>query len=138
MELIAVCDSKTNTAPDFPMGWWSLARSHELQVGEVKAVSALDRDLVLYRTRSGAVRVHDAYCPHLGAHLGINGRVVGAEIVIRGTVKSPSASILNLAPFDQYTPTTASITSPASVLVGIQLDHQFLNPNEFLRFHYLM
>lgn len=71
MELIAVCDSKTNTAPDFPMGWWSLARSHELQVGEVKAVSALDRDLVLYRTRSGAVRVHDAYCPHLGAHLGV-------------------------------------------------------------------
>jgi phenylpropionate dioxygenase-like ring-hydroxylating dioxygenase large terminal subunit len=80
MELIAVCDSKTNTAPDFPMGWWSLARSHELQVGEVKAVSALDRDLVLYRTRSGAVRVHDAYCPHLGAHLGINGRVVGESI----------------------------------------------------------
>jgi len=80
MELIAVCDSKTNTAPDFPMGWWSLARSHELQVGEVKAVSALDRDLVLYRTRSGAVRVHDAYCPHLGAHLGVNGRVVGESI----------------------------------------------------------
>ena len=80
MELIAGCDSKTNTAPDFPRGWWSLARSHELQVGEVKAVSALDRDLVLYRTRSGAVRVHDAYCPHLGAHLGINGRVVGESI----------------------------------------------------------
>ncbi len=80
MELIAVCDSKTNPAPDFPMGWWSLARSHELQVGEVKAVSALDRDLVLYRTRSGAVRVHDAYCPHLGAHLGVNGRVVGESI----------------------------------------------------------
>jgi hypothetical protein len=73
MELIAVCDSKVNTAPDFPMGWWSLARSHELQVGEVKSVSALDRELVLYRTRSGAVRVHDAYCPHLGANLGVNG-----------------------------------------------------------------
>ena len=80
MELIAVCDSKVNTAPDFPMGWWSLARSHELQVGEVKSVSALDRELVLYRTRSGAVRVHDAYCPHLGANLGVNGRVVGESI----------------------------------------------------------
>ena len=27
MELIAVCDSKTNTAPDFPIGWWSVARA---------------------------------------------------------------------------------------------------------------
>ena len=50
MELIAVCDSKTNTAPDFPIGWWSVARSHELEVGDVKAVTALDRELVLYRT----------------------------------------------------------------------------------------
>ena len=40
MELIAVCDSKTNTAPDFPIGWWSVARSHELEPGDVKAVSA--------------------------------------------------------------------------------------------------
>ena len=36
MELIAVCDSKTNTAPDFPIGWWSVARSHELKPGDVK------------------------------------------------------------------------------------------------------
>ena len=27
MELIAVCDSKTNTAPDFPIGWWSVAEA---------------------------------------------------------------------------------------------------------------
>ena len=52
MELIAVCDSKTNTAPDFPIGWWSVARSHELKPGDVKAVSALDRELVVYRTES--------------------------------------------------------------------------------------
>ena len=39
-------------------------------------------------------------------------------MVIGGNVKSPSASILNLAPFDQYTPTTASITSPASSVSG--------------------
>ena len=80
MELIAVCDSKINTAPDFPMGWWSVARSHELEVGDVKAVTALDRELVLYRTESGEARVHDAYCPHLGAHLGMNGKVVGESI----------------------------------------------------------
>ena len=80
MELIAVCDSKTNTAPDFPIGWWSVARSHELEPGDVKAVSALDRELVVYRTESGEARVHDAFCPHLGAHLGVNGKVVGESI----------------------------------------------------------
>ena len=80
MELIAVCDSKTNTAPDFPIGWWSVARSHELKPGDVKAVSALDRELVVYRTEAGEARVHDAFCPHLGAHLGVNGKVVGESI----------------------------------------------------------
>ena len=80
MELIAVSDCKLKTAPDFPMGGWSVARSHELEVGDVKAVTALDRELVIYRTESGEARVHDAYCPHLGAHLGMNGKVVGESI----------------------------------------------------------
>lgn len=80
MDLIAACDSKTHSTPDFPIGWWSVSRSHELQVGEVKAISALDRDLVLYRTRSGVARVMDAYCPHLGAHLGVNGKVQGESL----------------------------------------------------------
>ena len=80
MELIAVCDSKTNTAPDFPIGWWSVARSHELKPGDVTSVTALDRELVVYRTESGEARVHDAFCPHLGAHLGVNGKVVGESI----------------------------------------------------------
>ena len=52
------------------MGWYSVERSHELAVGEVKPVQAFDRELVLYRTRSGQAVVQDAFCPHLGAHLG--------------------------------------------------------------------
>ena len=39
-------------------------------VGEVKQVKAFDRELVLYRTRAGNVALQDAFCPHLGAHLG--------------------------------------------------------------------
>ena len=62
------------------MGWYSVARSHELLVGEVKSVEALDRELVLYRTRSGVPVLQDAFCPHLGAHLGVQGRVVGESI----------------------------------------------------------
>lgn len=80
MTIVDACESKTNTTPEFPMGWYSVARSHELLVGEVKSVEALDRELVLYRTRSGVPVLQDAFCPHLGAHLGVQGRVVGESI----------------------------------------------------------
>ena len=36
MTIVEACESKTNTTPDFPMGWFSVERSHELAVGEVK------------------------------------------------------------------------------------------------------
>ncbi len=80
MALVEPCQSKTNVTPEFPMGWFSVSRSHELLVGEVKQVQAFDRELALYRTRSGVAVLQDAFCPHLGAHLGIEGRVVGESI----------------------------------------------------------
>jgi phenylpropionate dioxygenase-like ring-hydroxylating dioxygenase large terminal subunit len=80
MTIVEACESKTNTTPEFPMGWYSVARAHELLVGEVKPVQAFDRELVLYRTRSGVPVIQDAFCPHLGAHLGVQGRVIGETI----------------------------------------------------------
>jgi phenylpropionate dioxygenase-like ring-hydroxylating dioxygenase large terminal subunit len=80
MTIVETCESITNTTPDFPMGWFSVARSRELLVGQVLPVQAFDRELVLYRTRSGVPRVQDAFCPHLGAHLGHKGRVIGETI----------------------------------------------------------
>jgi phenylpropionate dioxygenase-like ring-hydroxylating dioxygenase large terminal subunit len=80
MTIVEACESKTNTTPEFPMGWYSVARSHELLVGEVKSVQAFDRELVLYRTRTGMPVVQDAFCPHLGANLAVKGRVVGESI----------------------------------------------------------
>ncbi len=80
MTIVEACESRTNSTPDFPMGWYSVDRSHELLVGAVKPVQAFDRELVLYRTRSGRAVVQDAFCPHLGAHLGHKGRVVGESV----------------------------------------------------------
>ena len=80
MSIVEACESKTNVTPDFPMGWFSVSRDIELQVGEVKQVQAFDRELVLYRTRSGVAVLQDAYCPHLGANLAVGGRVVGESI----------------------------------------------------------
>ncbi len=79
-QIIEACELRTNTTPEFPMGWYSVGRSHELQVGEVKRVHAFDRELALYRSRSGKAVLQDAFCPHLGAHLGVEGRVVGESL----------------------------------------------------------
>ena len=80
MAIVEACQSKTNATPEFPMGWYSVARSQELLVGEVTSVQAFDRELALYRTRTGVPVLQDAFCPHLGAHLGVEGRVVGESI----------------------------------------------------------
>lgn len=66
--------------PAYPNGWFRVAYSRELAVGEVKALRCLGRDLVLYRDEEGAAHVLDAFCAHLGAHLGVGGRVEGRSL----------------------------------------------------------
>ena len=63
-----------------PFGWYVMAYSDELAVGEVKPLRYFSRDLVMFRTESGEAKVLDAYCPHLGAHLGHGGKVHGESI----------------------------------------------------------
>jgi len=60
-----------------PNSWFMLLYSNELAAGEVKPLHYLNRELVAFRDASGAARVFDAHCPHLGAHLGHGGKVVG-------------------------------------------------------------
>ncbi len=63
--------------PPYPDGWFGLADSASLGRGELRAVRYFGRELVLFRSGDGTVRAFDAFCPHLGAHLGHGGRVVG-------------------------------------------------------------
>ncbi|CAG9120121.1 unnamed protein product [Plutella xylostella] len=56
--------------PAYPNGWFAVVESSELRVGDVKPVEVLGLNLCVYRGDSGAPHVVDAYCPHLGAHLG--------------------------------------------------------------------
>jgi len=49
----------------------------ELKKGDIKPVAFLGNELVAFRGSSGIVSVLDAYCPHLGAHLGVSGRLKG-------------------------------------------------------------
>jgi len=67
--------------PAVPDGWFSIATSEEIATGQVATVHYLDRELVAFRGDDATVRVFDAHCPHLGAHLGVGGRVCGDGIV---------------------------------------------------------
>ena len=58
-----------------PTGWFQIAWSKEIGVGEVKPLKYFGQDLVAFRTQSGKLHVFDAYCEHLGAHLGYGGTV---------------------------------------------------------------
>jgi nitrite reductase/ring-hydroxylating ferredoxin subunit len=63
-----------------PTGWFAVGWSDELAAGAVRPLRCFARDLVLFRTQSGAARVLDAHCAHLGAHLG-QGRVEGEALI---------------------------------------------------------
>lgn len=65
----------------YPRGWFVVAWSHDLPVGGVTPLKYFGKHLVLFRTESGEARVLDAFCPHLGAHLGHGGAVSGESIV---------------------------------------------------------
>ena len=63
-----------------PNGWFAVAWSKDLAPGEVKRAFYFNRELVIFRTESGRACVFDAYCPHLGAHMGVGGTVDGETL----------------------------------------------------------
>lgn len=65
----------------YPNGWYCLLESSDLKKEQVKRVNALGEHFLLYRTKSNKVFVTEAYCPHLGADLGVGGQVVDDNIV---------------------------------------------------------
>ncbi len=63
-----------------PDGWYVVAASDELRPGQVVARRYFDRELAIYRSESGVVSIIDAFCPHMGAHLGKVGQVRGETL----------------------------------------------------------
>lgn len=63
-----------------PNGWFQVAYSDELPAGTLHRLHYFDRELVAFRGEDGRAHVLDAHCPHLGAHLGHGGKVVGNAI----------------------------------------------------------
>lgn len=64
-----------------PNGWYAVCFSHELKKKEVKPLSILNKELVIFRSEKGKASVLEAYCPHQGTHLGYGGKVFENSIV---------------------------------------------------------
>ncbi|MBD0323395.1 MAG: Rieske 2Fe-2S domain-containing protein [Aldersonia sp.] len=64
-----------------PTGWFQVAWSAEIGVGAVHRMTYFGREMIAWRSAAGEVTVMDAYCEHLGAHLGFGGHVEGDRIV---------------------------------------------------------
>ena len=60
-----------------PTGWFQVAWSDEIGMGDVHRMKYFDQEMVAWRAESGQLTVMNAYCEHLGAHLGYGGKVVG-------------------------------------------------------------
>jgi phenylpropionate dioxygenase-like ring-hydroxylating dioxygenase large terminal subunit len=62
--------------PDNPTGWYRVALADDVRPHELARLSFFGRELIAFRTPDdGRPHVMDAHCPHLGAHIGVGGRV---------------------------------------------------------------
>ena len=58
----------------FPFGWYAIELTDFVVPGQVKPLRYFGKDLVIWRgLDDGKVRITDAWCKHLGAHMGHGG-----------------------------------------------------------------
>ncbi len=66
--------------PPYPNGWYAACLAGELAPGALTRLRFAGREIILFRTQTGAIGAMDAYCPHLGAHMGYGGTVHGEHV----------------------------------------------------------
>ncbi len=71
---------ETKIIDRYPNGWFKFAFSKELKKGKILSVKKFGQEFVLYRGDNTNINVFDAYCPHMGAHLGFEGKIVKNNI----------------------------------------------------------
>lgn len=64
-----------------PFGWFCVGYPEDFAAGKPVPARYWGRHLVIWRDEREELHVQDAFCPHLGAHLGHGGTVEDCEIV---------------------------------------------------------
>lgn len=67
-------------AMPIPFGWFAVAMSGDVAPGQIKTLRYFDTEFVVWRGENGTVNAVDPFCPHLGAHLGVNSTVSGNDL----------------------------------------------------------
>ncbi len=62
--------------PPYPNGWYIVCESNNVKPGETRAIDQSGHNIALFRGTNGKLYALHAYCAHLGANMGENGRVV--------------------------------------------------------------
>ena len=95
-------------------GWYLVSWSHELGPAAVRPLRYFGREYVLYRGEDGVPVLLDAFCPHLGAHLGHGGTVRGNSIVCPFHAWNfGSDGLCNRIPYGEMIPEAARVQSYA-------------------------
>jgi nitrite reductase/ring-hydroxylating ferredoxin subunit len=63
-----------------PSSWYCLGLAADLPIGGLETRHFVGRAVILFRGEDGLPGLIDAYCPHLGAHMGKGGKVCGAAV----------------------------------------------------------
>ncbi|HLM16617.1 MAG TPA: Rieske 2Fe-2S domain-containing protein [Acidimicrobiia bacterium] len=64
-----------------PTGWFQIGWSIDFPLGHIAAKHHFGEEVVVFRTDDGRLRALDAYCGHMGAHLGHGGELCGDRVV---------------------------------------------------------
>jgi 3-ketosteroid 9alpha-monooxygenase subunit A len=65
--------------PNLTQAWVFISYESRVSINSITRLHIMNRDLVLWRSTTGVISLQDAYCPHMGAHLGF-GKVRGEFI----------------------------------------------------------
>jgi phenylpropionate dioxygenase-like ring-hydroxylating dioxygenase large terminal subunit len=63
-----------------PYGWFAVGLSNEIVSGEVQTKRYFGTEFVMWRGGDARLRALDPFCPHMGAHLGVNSDVTGNDL----------------------------------------------------------
>lgn len=67
---------------NFPTGGWhKVAESVKIKSGKIYTLHLFDHEFICIRSKDRLVKIFDAYCPHLGAHLGVGGKIVNEQLI---------------------------------------------------------